>query len=432
MMIISDLVQIFLEFKQEENQESLKFLEGNSENICNFGYFTCQFIEKDTRIIDVIIPKINEFLKDEKFKQKIVLIEKTNAQNEKEAILDSNNNLEHQMIQIQLESLENKINDLTFQKIIDDCENNFKGVWIELGNIQKDIDFYRKNHTLYCISNILFEEFKKNDNKKNDNKKNRFIVPNDNKLEQLYNNYNIDLKECDSQYNKYGLLAIDNNFDISSSNITKVFDTRIRAFLLINEIDSYFLNFLSDLRTKKKINSLALRPEYNNISSDMKDLSLSLEALEQGKIFSFENLGFPQVSKLYSDGNYENKLWVNIDKNNITFEEMIKDFEIDGDDVITQVIHLQYFTENDEYFISHIDHEFIFYTIEEYEIRQTNHKQKGEAKTRFKTFKVDNSRIPFILEDSRFFLYIVLDQYFKNKDLLLEYFQKVLKSEMSL
>ena len=66
--------------------------------------------------------------------------------------------------------------------------------------------------------------------------------------------------------------------------------------------------------------------------------------------------------------------------------------------------------------------------------------QKGEAKTRMKSFKIDNSRIPFDFRceikrkdengnerptQKEQFLCYVLESYFKHKDLLTEYFQKV-------
>jgi hypothetical protein len=274
----------------------------------------------------------------------------------------------------------------------------------------------------------------------------------DNALEKLYKNSGINLKEKDTQYNKYGLLTIDDNFTIFPSNFSRVLDKRLKFdpsmpnsemddfndkynstdkkeknYLLIEKIRRDFLSILSDLRDKGDIKSLALKPNKDRGSNYENYIELSVEAYKQGREFSFENLSTPLITQLYSDNNYENKLWINIDGKNITFEEMVEDFETDEENIITQVIHLEYFQENDNYFISHLDHEFIFYTIEEYEQRQINPAQKGEAKSREKTFKIDNSRIPFTSKDGIFFLYVVLDEYFNNKDLLKEYFQKVLR-----
>jgi hypothetical protein len=288
----------------------------------------------------------------------------------------------------------------------------------------------------------------------------------DNPLEKLYKKNGINLKEKDTQYNKYGLLTIDDNFTIFPSNL-RVLDKRIKKFhqsmpnskmdyfnnkpnstgkekkkyLLIEKISEDFLSILSDLRNKGDIKSLALNPNKDQGSNYENGVKFSFEELEYGQEFSFENLSTPLITKLYSSDNYENQLWINIDGKNITFEEMRKgkDFQTDEENIITPVIHLEYFQENDNYFISHLDHEFIFYTREEHEKRKNNPAQKGEAKPREKTFKIDNSRIPFTLEkvklkdgilrDNIFFLYVVLDEYFENKDLLKEYFQKVLDEE---
>ena len=211
------------------------------------------------------------------------------------------------------------------------------------------------------------------------------------------------------------------------SNIPKVYDKRINIYLLINEIKEDFLQFLKELKEQKYIVNMALRPEYINVSPDLQDLCFGLEEKEFGKIFSFENLENPTITKLYSTNKYGNKLWVIIDEENIISEELLEDFEIYGNSIVTQVIHLQYKKEEDNYIIYHIDHEYIFYTEDEYMKRENKSMQKGEARTRFKTFKVDNSKIPFILNDGSFFLYKVLDTYFVNKDLIQEYFEDVLK-----
>lgn len=161
------------------------------------------------------------------------------------------------------------------------------------------------------------------------------------------------------------------------------------------------------------------------------------EAVETGTIFDFSNLGTYSVTKLYSE-KYENCLWINIDSGNITFEELCEDFEIYDDYIITQGIHMEYVVDIGEVFITHLDHEYIYYTVEEYEKRCKDVKQKGEGYPRFKSFKIDNARIPFlkrcfienkdkkvnvVLRESEQFLCYVLESYFIHKDLLIEYFQ---------
>ena len=108
---------------------------------------------------------------------------------------------------------------------------------------------------------------------------------------------------------------------------------------------------------------------------------------------------------------------------------------VEEDAIVTQMIHMQI----EGIFITHLDHEYIFYDLDEYEKRLTNYRIKGQAQKRIKTFKIDRSRIPLdyscnilrINENGREkivvpFIYFVLNAYFEHKDLLSEYFQKIL------
>ena len=184
-------------------------------------------------------------------------------------------------------------------------------------------------------------------------------------------------------------------------------------------------NLLGKLKEVGLIRNLALRPDYEMVGK-FADFMVTLEEFERGKPFRFEGLDLPIVSKLYPIDDPLSSLWVHIDGEDITFEELLSGFEVHGDYVVTQVIHLQHFSERDQYYIKHIDHEFIFYTLEEFEVRQKSHRQKGTGQKRYKTFKVDQSKIPFVLPDGRFFLYTVLDQYFVKGELLKEYFASVI------
>jgi hypothetical protein len=254
----------------------------------------------------------------------------------------------------------------------------------------------------------------------------RFVVPENNKLEQTYLSKGISLKEIDSQYSKHKLLTIDENFTLSDSNIPKVYDRRIEEYVLINEISSELMAFFRKLMNQGLIGSIALRPEYSLSGIGISDLSITLEELERGEVFSFENLGVPSVTKLYSK--YYDTLWIAIDDRNITFEEILQDFDVYEDSIVTQVVHLEYETaENSEHEIAHIDHEYIFYTEDEFLERQGSYKQKGNARKRYKTFKIDSSKIPFLV-DGVCVLYYIIGKFFKEKELLEEYFEEVLKT----
>ena len=146
------------------------------------------------------------------------------------------------------------------------------------------------------------------------------------------------------------------------------------------------------------------------------------------------------MTKLYSK-NFQDCLWVTIDNNNITFEELCDDFDVYKDMITTQVIHLQYIQTDNNTIITHLDHEYIFYNENEYQERLKKPYKKGNAAHRIKSFKIDKSCIPFttpcvvqckdndsdnILSVEVPFIYFILDSYFKHKDLLSEYFQNIL------
>lgn len=112
---------------------------------------------------------------------------------------------------------------------------------------------------------------------------------------------------------------------------------------------------------------------------------------------------------------------------NITFEEFNEEdellneyFHITGLKV-TNVVHLKYFQENSGTYIEHIDHEYIFYSMEGYELRKNNHLQKGNAKKRIKTFKIDKSKIPLNNEKDIEFLEFILKECLTHIDLIEEF-----------
>ena len=77
---------------------------------------------------------------------------------------------------------------------------------------------------------------------------------------------------------------------------------------------------------------------------------------------------------------------------------LCEDFDIYANMIVTQVIHLQYSLECGNTYITHLEYEYIFYSVDEHEKRLGNVAQKGEVQTRLKSFKIDNAKIPF---DSR-------------------------------
>lgn len=231
----------------------------------------------------------------------------------------------------------------------------------------------------------------------------------------------------DEQYKKYGLLKLNSNRNLEKPmlNLSSyyIYDNRKGYIELDSRIPYEVLIKLYCLKQENLIVDLSLRANYYKRIVENRRISIN-EERAFGKYFSFENLKNLIPTKLYSTVT-NNSLWINIKNGSITFEELLDDFEIENkkEFIKTQVIHCEYFEDKGKFYISHIDHEYIFYSLDEYEERIKDIEQKGNIKKKLKTFKVDNSRIPFIIDNENILLFF-LNQYFNSKDLLLEYFQK--------
>ena len=245
------------------------------------------------------------------------------------------------------------------------------------------------------------------------------------------------LFEKQSQFEKYGLLPIDSARELLELEPPRIYDKEIDKTFFIKNILLHFLEQLSLLKNLGYVKDIALRVKNENPYEGKLSCSYLAEALERGKYFSLSGLGEYSITKLYSE-KYEDCLWITIDSRNITFEELCQDFTIYENVVVTQVVHLEYQCKAQDAYITHLDHEYIFYTLEEYERRMKDNLQKGSGLTRLKSFKIDHSCIPFnykvevkrkdengeelLIEYVQILSYI-LEIYFKHKDLLKEYFQ---------
>ena len=183
----------------------------------------------------------------------------------------------------------------------------------------------------------------------------------------------------------------------------------------------------------------------HGIDTDIYEGKLEYEQLvehfERGIAFDMDALNKEPITRLYADC-YDDCLWVVVDERNMTFEELCEGETYYDGKIITQVIHLQYEKTKDKYMITHLDHEYIYYTKEEYEVRKRNHRQKGNANHRMKTFKIDKAKIPMDYQvECRYyndsmdksvtvqvnFLYYVVKNFFQHQQLVNEYFEKMIK-----
>lgn len=241
-----------------------------------------------------------------------------------------------------------------------------------------------------------------------------------------------------SQFAKYGIVPIDKERELLLIDPPRIYDKGLNKTFFTKNVPLILLKKINEMKSCGIIGDFSVRLVNESGYEGCVHKVYLAEELERGKLFDLVSLGNFSTSKLYSK-EYEDSMWVVIDPQNITFEELCKDFETYNDMVVTQVVHLQYNTEGESAYITHIDHEYVFYTIDEYECRMTDSTQKGTAKARLKSFKIDNSRIPFdyrcdvlrkdengnnLPKESEQFICYVLECYFKHKNLLKEYFQE--------
>lgn len=242
-------------------------------------------------------------------------------------------------------------------------------------------------------------------------------------LKQEFSKLKLDLTK-DEQFLNYKLLSIENGIELLESSPARVYDSRVDHTFFLNGIDDSTYQYLLKLYKQNSFN-LSLKPSSLFFSPGKDNRSLIIEHLETGQYFDIKSFGIPSFTKLY-DSSYDNTLWITIDGKNLTFEELLEDFLVYKDLFVTQVVHSQYQVINDILYITHLDHEFIFYDFEEYNNRQNDFKQKGEARKRIKTFKIDKSKIR--VDEDHNILFEILMRKFKKIDLLKEYFNKIIVS----
>ncbi|MHC1722592.1 MAG: hypothetical protein AB9836_05225 [Aminipila sp.] len=242
------------------------------------------------------------------------------------------------------------------------------------------------------------------------------------KLEETYLEKGINLNECDNEFSRYGLLKYVEYHEILKPKDFRIYDSRIDKTIGI-KLDKRVFELFYPYILDNSIKSIAFRPDYNNVISGKNESSNIFEAIEYGKAFDLHEFSNIPVTKLIDYNN--DSLWIKIENERkwITIEELIDDIKNDDNsNVITQLVHLEYYIEADQCYIVHIDHEFIFYSLDEYMNRLNNNNQKGTSKAREKSFKIDKSKIPLYNAEGQNVLVLLIEILFTNQNLFKEYF----------
>ena len=407
MVIINEMLDSLLE--EEKNPDNIY--------LTYHGFIYSLFVQADSRF-DVLKQKIEIELKDGKFLETmkhIIHVDLSKTAIEQYGILsqDENNYIaKSKVIRATL-----NIDFLLRNNIFD--YGNYVFDQYKLIHLESPHYNYIKENCIYYIMIDVWFKLRKHEKIQN--------TDNTSSVLKIYAEASVILGD-DVQYCKYSLVSICPSWLRYNTSEVYIYDLRINKNFKLLHVPVELLIFLIGIVEKGYINELAVRPDSNSFQDGEIRISTLNEEVQFGKIFSFDEFRKIKITKLYST-NLNDSLWIAIDDYNITFEELINDFDItDNNEIVTQVVHMEYKCIDDNVEITHIDHEFIYYDFDEFEKRTQNYRQKGRARKREKTFKIDKSSIPFVLEDNYSLVYTILKSYFKNGELIDEYFMEVINN----
>ncbi|MEZ8230265.1 hypothetical protein AB6C58_15985 [Vibrio splendidus] len=409
--------------------KKLDSLDLTKSELCMSGRLTSAFLERSPFITDELLPSIKKSCDSDAFRSKVMKLYTRKYESKKKSYSNKVQDLGESEGAIRfykpmIDRVEEKLQITTFNDLLNSIEkeySEFSGISEAYNNEYKFIHgkedpiYIADNYHLLVLCELTYDNFK--------SIKSRSEMLNMQYSSHLYDEYkniDIDLNETDNQFSKYKLLSLNDNIEIHNVKDSRTIrDRRIDKYFWI-PLPKKLLSSIESLMDKNLLSDISFRIDYISECIPM------MEEKEYGSILRIDVSDLPEVSKFYTIDNYDNNLWVrhDIEKQSLTFEEMMEDFEVVNQDVVTQVIHLEYFVLGGKYFIKHLDHEFILYTLDEYSERLSNPDKKGYKK--IKSFKIDNAKIPFgFKKDEEYFLYQVLDAYLENKELISEYFSKI-------
>jgi len=398
----------------------------------NFGYIYECFVSKN-EILFSILDHINENIDelDEVFNEilKDNLINKLKSI-EKEANDYPEKSERDKFISFELRGISNDLKDFEL--------NSLEGFLLNQNNRYKDFyqrymaasrenghdfsnDFIGLYNPLRMAFNIFYENYKSEINKMNfsvgDYKTPKYVKE---RLEFIYGKNALD---------RYDLLKMTNNHFIYNYEINYIKDNQVEKNYFITAANKKTLEIIKKIIEEGFIDDVSFQIIL------ILDYSLGLEEKSRGVYFDYNLSKLHDISQFYNVNDKEEQLFVFVGKEkskvSLTFETLVPDFLMDKDcNVLTNMIHLEVSKdENGNDMISHIDHEYIIYSVEEYDKRlEKDLRQRGHDK--IKTFKIDNAKIPLNYTiDGAPILYCFLVSCLDNKELIDEYFNKVFESE---
>ena len=399
------------------------------DEFSSFSSLSKAYAEKSNTFTQDLTPTLEKCLVHEGFQAKVMYIYTRNYKHEKnqienELIIKGGSPAAKNIYAAKLEMVNKKLGVNSFQELLISIEKEiteFPGyveIYVNLYNNFHNNDgnnYIRNNFKYFYVADLLYQDYKKDINKQE-----ILCFKYSSVVKQEYQNIGIDIENTDTQFKKYNLLSLNSYFEIANYKDSQtVYDSRVRKHFYI-KVPRKLLFAIKTLLSSNNIASVCFRVDYVSKYIPV------MEEMEFGSPLKLNLESLPELSRFYSADNFNDNLWVNHNKfeRTLTFEEHLDDFQVIDDSIVTQVVHLEYKRENNLYVISHIDHEYILYTMEQYNNRLNDSTVKGYKKV--KTFKIDHSNIPFNYKfNNEYFLYIVLDSYLNNTELIEEYFNTI-------
>lgn len=269
---------------------------------------------------------------------------------------------------------------------------------------------------------LILEEFEKKEFFFNGYDKDKINL-NLNFLIDYYQQKKYDLKS-EEEFSKYNLIEI-NKYRKLHWQEARIIDEKYEITFDIKYITKKVYLKIFDL-FKMNHFKLSFYPDCLNIKNYIDNSIMIFDEKEYGKKYNIDEIKKINLKEnvKFVDYKIENKLYIKLVENELTFEEIQKDIKVfdDLNIIYTKVVHIIFLIEDETLYIEHIDLEYIFYTLDEYIERfdNDNFEQKGSRYKRQKIFKIDNAKINLV-ENLYDLVYNSLD----NKNLVDEYFEMI-------
>ena len=403
MEYIDSFKELFNICIKQEKEREISIYQGKGV-VQSYGGLIDFFLREDAEKTQCYLDQLSELINDNEFQCYIVSLRKKNIKRENEELKSKIKYKGDFFNSFRLASNEKLLEVLDWNWIrINYYEHNAK----VLSSIVSDWRIY--------LLDDLYKEYKRILSKK-------FEYINDNPLSSFYKSKNINLNMEDN----YGLCPVLDIFEIKTNGTPKLYDTVNKTHIIIRFVPNDFVQYLNCLH-KNNTFDIAFRPDYELCGEHIKDIVFISEGVVFGNAFNTNISQLPNLSALSDENIPDNRLIIKKEKEDLTFEELVDDFEVYEDYIVTQVVHARYKSKEGKEYITHIDHEYVFYNFAEYNSKQDCLKNKGEAREKFKTFKIDNAKIEFVSDASSNIVYQTLRAFFKNDVLINEYFGNMIQ-----